>query len=109
MDEFKRRERAFEAHFALEEEIKFIINSKACHIFGHWLAHEKLNLDGVAAAELEQLLATENLKHGKIELILDLATNTLQANQIETHDCELKNQFKLAQRQAKMEFSNTLH
>lgn len=109
MDQFQKRERAIEAHYALQEEVKFLINAKACHIFGQWLGLEKLCLNESDAADLEDLLVQENLKHGKVEIILDVASKTLEARHIDADLIELKKAFAQAHRQAKIEFTETLH
>lgn len=109
MDQFRKRERAEEAHYALQEEVKFLINAKACHIFGQWLGLEKLCLNEADAADLEDLLVQENLKHGKVEIILDLASKTLESRHINADPIELRKAFTQARLQAKIEFSETVH
>lgn len=109
MDDLHKRGLAFEAHFALKEETKFLVNSKACHIFGQWLGLEKMHLEGADAAAIEHQLVAENLRHGNLESVLQLATHALDELHIPYEPIELKKQFMKAQDQAKAEFSKTLH
>lgn len=109
MDDLHKRGLAFENKFAKDEEINFIITSNACHIFGHWLATEKLHLSGSAAEAYSAILMHENLRHGNKDTILDLARAELEQHEIDIDPIELKKQFAAAHRQAAEEFKKTLH
>ncbi len=62
MDPFQSRERAFEAKFAHDEELRFRAIARRNRLTGHWAA-QKLGLSGTAAVDYEDALVRADLEH----------------------------------------------
>jgi hypothetical protein len=62
MDSFQDRERAFEAKFAHDEELKFKAMARRNRLMGHWAA-QKLGLSGQDAIGYENALVNADLEN----------------------------------------------
>jgi hypothetical protein len=61
MDNFRNRERAFEAKFAHDEELKFRAIARRNRLIGHWAA-QKLGLTGPDAVGYEKAVINADLE-----------------------------------------------
>lgn len=59
-DNFKQRGKSFEEKFAHDENLRFIIDSRACHKMAHWAARE-IGLDDNEAKSFAKSLIDHNL------------------------------------------------
>lgn len=60
MSEMDNRQKAFETKYALDQELMFRIEARACKLFGLWIA-EQLGLSGDAAAQFAGEVVGSNL------------------------------------------------
>lgn len=60
MTDMQDREKAFETKYALDQEVMFRIEARACKLFGLWLA-EKLGLSGDDAKAFAGSVVSSNL------------------------------------------------
>lgn len=60
MTDMNDREKAFETKYALDQEVMFRIEARACKLFGLWLA-EKLGMDGDEAKVFAGSVVSSNL------------------------------------------------
>jgi hypothetical protein len=91
MTTFDEREKAMEAKFAHDEELRFKAMARANRLFGNWAAAQ-LGLIGEEATSYANQLVTANLENQRVDDTLRKVSSDLAAKGISTNQVSEKMQ-----------------
>jgi hypothetical protein len=89
MTDFKDRERAEEAHFALEEETLFRITARRNRLLGQWAA-ERMNLSAVEAEGYAKSVVQADFEEAGDEDVIRKLLGDLTAAGVDTSEGEVR-------------------
>jgi hypothetical protein len=89
MTTFDKREKAFEAEFVHDEELKFKAEARRNKMLGLWAA-EKLGLSGDAAADYSRAVVTAEIDAASEEAVVRKIMSDLAAKGISLTETDLR-------------------
>jgi hypothetical protein len=89
MTTFDKREKAFEAEFVHDEELKFKAEARRNKMLGLWAA-EKLGLSGDAAADYSRAVVTAEIDAASEEAVVRKIMSDLAAKDISLTETDLR-------------------
>lgn len=89
MTDFKDRERAEEAHFAMEEETQFRIAARRNRLLGHWAA-EKMGLSAAEADAYAKAVVQADFEEAGDEDVIRKLLGDLTAAGIEIAEADIR-------------------
>jgi hypothetical protein len=100
MTSFDEREKAFEAKFSLDEELRFRVHARRARLFGGWIASQLGLSDGDAESYAKDMIAADFEEVGDEDLLAK-ARADLKAAGKEIDDKTLRKQIQVAFSEAK--------
>jgi len=91
MTSFDDRERGFEAHFALDQELEFKAHARRDRRIGEWAA-KLMGLEGQALADYAQSIVREDLKEPGDEDVFRKLHNDLTGSGIQVSDSAIRSE-----------------
>lgn len=100
MTDFKDRERAEEAHFALEEETQFRIAARRNRLLGQWAA-EKMGLSAVEAEAYAKSVVQADFEEAGDEDVIRKLLGDLTAAGVEISEGDIRTSLEARQVEAR--------
>lgn len=100
MTDFKDRERAEEAHFALEEETQFRIAARRNRLLGQWAA-EKMGLSAVEAEAYAKSVVQADFEEAGDEDVIRKLLGDLTAAGVEVAEADIRASLEARQVEAR--------
>ncbi|HMO67552.1 MAG TPA: DUF1476 domain-containing protein [Novosphingobium sp.] len=100
MTDFKDRERAEEAHFALEEETQFRIAARRNRLLGQWAA-EKMGLSAVEAEAYAKSVVQADFEEAGDEDVIRKLLGDLTAAGVDITEADIRTALEAQQVQAR--------
>ena len=100
MTDFKDRERAEEAHFAMEEETQFRIAARRNRLLGQWAA-EKMGLSAVEAEAYAKSVVQADFEEAGDEDVIRKLLGDLTAAGVEITEADIRTSLEARQVEAR--------
>lgn len=101
MKGFNERTRAFEAKFARDNEVDFIVSTRACKILAKWVAEEKLGLKPRSVKRYCEKVVALSIRNCNTNTMFEYIQKRLKRNKVEMDNRELEYRYGLALQEAR--------
>lgn len=102
MTDMNDREKAFENKYALDQEVIFRIEARACKLFGLWLA-EKLGLSGDDAKAFAGSVVSSNLDEPGFEDVKRTVRPAIAEKGLDLSDAAIDSQLERFMEEARLQ------
>ena len=102
MTDMNDREKAFENKYALDQEVIFRIEARACKLFGLWLA-EKLGLSGDGAKAFSGSVVSSNLDEPGFEDVKRTVRPAIAEKGLDLSDAAIDSQLERFMEEARLQ------